>query len=81
MNYNNCGEAGTLLWESWTCKESKIDLSWWRSHLPENNGRSLITPSVKPMMESDASTQGWGAYSQGRRAGGPWQRVEKFNIL
>ena len=32
-------------------------------------------------MESDASTQGWGAYCQGMRAGGPWQRGEKFQHI
>ena len=65
-------------------KESRMDLMWWNSHLPSNNGRTLITPPVKLTMESDASTKGWGAYCQGMRAGGPWQRIEKnqhINLL
>ena len=62
-------------------KESKADLNWWSSHLLENNGRLLITPPVKLVMELDASTQGWGAYCQGMRVGGPWQRREKVQHI
>ena len=41
----------------------------------------MITPPVKLMIESGASTQGWGAYCLEMRAGGPWQRVQKIQHI
>ena len=65
-------------------KESRTDLKWWSSLLQNHNGRTLVTPTASLTIESDASTKGWGVYCQGKRAGGPWQTMERkqhINLL
>jgi hypothetical protein len=58
--------------------ESRQDLLWWIHHFPHHNGRSLSTPVADVVITSDASTTGWGATCQNKRAGGPWSKEEKI---
>ena len=36
------------------------------------NGKTILTQDPELIIESDASTQGWGATCQGSNTGGPW---------
>ena len=74
------------------CFEKKIIISpqarqeilWWIQNLKLNNGRSLLWRPPQIVIQSDASKEGWGAYCQGERAGGPWTQEESklhINIL
>ena len=53
------------------------DLSWWfnQSHL--FNGRPLQIPHWDLVIETDASTTGWGAYCKDVSTGGPWTTQER----
>ena len=41
------------------------------------NGRTVLTIEPDQTIESDASTQGWGASHQSTNTGGPWSPLEK----
>ena len=41
------------------------------------NGRTVLTTELDLTIESDASTQGWGASHQSTSTGGPWSPLEK----
>lgn len=65
-------------------QEARKELSWWIQNLQLNNGRLLISPPPQLVIASDASLQGWGAYSKGHRTRGQWSGQEKnhhINIL
>uniref|UniRef100_A0A7M5VAT9 Core-binding (CB) domain-containing protein n=1 Tax=Clytia hemisphaerica TaxID=252671 RepID=A0A7M5VAT9_9CNID len=40
------------------------------------NGRSLLKPSRKIVIQTDASKKGWGAFCQNQRTGGRWTLLE-----
>ena len=49
-----------------------------------NNGKSLLWKPPQLLIRSDASKEGWGAYCQGKRTGGPWSERERdlhINLL
>ena len=80
LSYNKQNYSATGILD----KESRTDLKWWSSLLQNHNGRTLVTPTASLTIESDASTKGWGVYCQGKRAGGPWQTMERkqhINLL
>ena len=52
------------------------DLDWWIVHATGSNGKPIKLPKAERMMESDASTTGWGASCQGVQTGGPWDQRE-----
>ncbi|XP_065189509.1 uncharacterized protein LOC135820128 [Sycon ciliatum] len=58
-------------------REALNELSWWINHLSEWNGRNLLSPKPDLVIETDASTIGWGAVCQGNRTGGPWTHSER----
>ena len=53
------------------------ELQWWLDHLSAWNGRTIMTEKPSLVIESDASTQGWGAFCGGTRTGGPWSPEER----
>ena len=49
-------------------ENSKIELKWWVQNLELCNSRPLIQPPADILIQTDASTKGWG----GGRGGGGW---------
>uniref|UniRef100_A0A1X7TRB5 Reverse transcriptase domain-containing protein n=1 Tax=Amphimedon queenslandica TaxID=400682 RepID=A0A1X7TRB5_AMPQE len=56
---------------------SKEELIWWDTQMINWNGKMLLTTEPDLIIESDASTQGWGASHQGSSTGGPWSPQER----
>ena len=52
------------------------DLDWWIVHATGSNGKPIKLPKAERIVESDASTTGWGASYQGVQTGGPWDQRE-----
>ena len=52
------------------------ELEWWQEHLIKWNGRYLLKTTPDIVIETDASTTGWGALCQGVKTGGPWSMAE-----
>ena len=52
--------------------DSKEELIWWDTQMINWNGKTLFTTEPDLIIESDASTQDWGASHQGSSTGGPW---------
>ena len=57
--------------------DSREELRWWDTQMVKWNGRTVLTLEPDLTIESDASTQGWGASHQGTSTGGPWSPQEK----
>ena len=57
--------------------EEKEELEWWWDHLSAWNGKTIMTDKPSVVIESDASTRGWGASCEGARTGGPWSSEER----
>lgn len=57
--------------------EAREELLWWVNHLTEWNGRHLLSQEPDLIIETDASTTGWGATCQNVRTGGPWSPKEQ----
>ena len=57
--------------------ESKEELIWWDTQMSKWNGRHILSKEPDLIIESDASTLGWGASCQGIDTGGPWLVQEK----
>ena len=53
------------------------ELEWWREHLTRWNGQCLLITTPDVMIQTDASTTGWGATCKGVRTGGPWSKTER----
>ena len=58
-------------------REEQEELQWWLGHLSAWNGRTIMTEKPSLVIESDASTRGWGASCEGIQTGGPWSPEEK----
>ena len=58
-------------------EDSKEELTWWDTKMVRWNGKTILTRDPELIIESDASTQGWGATCQGSDTGGPWSAQEK----
>ena len=54
------------------------ELQWWLDHLSAWNGRTIMTEKPSLVIESDASTQGWGAFCEGTQTGDPWSPEERL---
>ena len=52
-------------------KGEQEELQWWVDHLSAWNGRTITTEKLSLVIESDASTRGWGASCEGIQTGGP----------
>jgi hypothetical protein len=60
------------------------ELRWWRYHLQEWNGRSIITPAPDLIITTDSSKRGWGAVCNGITTQGLWnlaEQTEHINAL
>ena len=68
LNYQSLVEVTT---------EMRTELQWWAEEACHHNGRPLKISQWNVCIESDASKMGWGAFSQGKSAGGPWTAEEK----
>ncbi|XP_078660131.1 uncharacterized protein LOC144904859 [Branchiostoma floridae x Branchiostoma belcheri] len=65
-------------------ESARADLRWWTDHLPRHNSRPILSPAADIVVETDASTAGWGGYSNGVHTGGRWSVEEgqaHINIL
>ena len=61
--------------------QSKTELLWWITNLDLCNDRSLIQPPAQVLIQTDASTKGWGATCNGISTGGMWSAQEmKYHI-
>ena len=60
-----------------TSDNMRQDLTWWFQELPRHNGRSMQIVQWDMVIESDASTLGWGASLNNTSTGGPWAPQER----
>ncbi len=58
-------------------QKAREDLNWWLSSLDSVNGKPISPRTPDIIIYSDASLKGWGAYSSGRKARGPWTSEQK----
>ena len=57
--------------------DSREELIWWDTQMIKWNGRTVLATEPDLTIESDASSQGWGASCQGTSTGGPWSPLEE----
>ena len=57
--------------------DSREELIWWDTQIIKWNGSTVLTTEPNLTIESNASTQGWGASHQSTSTGGPWSPQEK----
>ena len=57
-------------------KEAILDLQWWIKNV-YTVSKKLQYPVITKVFYSDASTHGWGAYSEGMSTGGSWINTGK----
>ena len=62
-------------------ENSKIKLKWWVQNLELCNGPALIQPRAEVLIQTDASTKGWGATCNGISTGGMWSVQEMKNHI
>ena len=70
---NSCHNYNTVISLD---EEAVKDLDWWTVQAPGSNGKPIKLPRAERIIESDASTTGWGASCQGVQTGGPWDQRE-----
>ena len=58
-------------------KQSLQEISWWKENLTLHNGRPLQIVPTECLIQTDASTTGWGAHCQGVSTGGTWSLQER----
>ena len=57
--------------------DSRVELIWWDTQMIKWNGSMVLTTEPNLTIESNASTQGWGASHQSTSTVGPWSPQEK----
>ena len=65
-------------------QDSIQELQWWFNNLEIYNGKLIVSPTPKSVIQSDASKKGWGAYCQKVSTGGQWSLQEsklRINVL
>ena len=62
-------------------QECYEELQWWLTQLDAWNGRVILTPPPSLVIETDASTQEWGAACNGARIGGLWSQAERLHHI
>ena len=70
---NSCHNYNTVISLD---EEAVKDLDWWTVQASGSNGKPIKLPRAERIIESDASTTGWGASCQGVQTGGPWDQRE-----
>ena len=58
-----------------------MELQWWIDSASHHNGRPLQITQWDLTIETDASTMGWGAFSQEVRTGGAWTLEERLHHI
>jgi hypothetical protein len=53
------------------------ELKWWRDHLTAWNGKALLREPPTLIIETDASTTGWGAHCGQTQTRGLWSQTEE----
>ena len=53
-------------------EETRKELQWWVENLQLTKGKTLINSQLQITISTDASLEGWEAYCQGQKTGGPW---------
>ena len=53
-------------------EEARKELQWWVENLQLTKGKTLINLQPQITISTDASLEGWEAYCQGQKTGGPW---------
>ena len=61
--------------------KSKEELTWWDTQMSKWNGWHILAKEPDLVIESDASTLGWGVSCQNINTGGPWSVQEKTNHI
>ena len=64
--------------------DSLKEIRWWISNLRLTNGRSILAPHSRTVIQTDASKKGWGAHCLGKSVGGQWSQKESqlhINLL
>ncbi|CAB4023700.1 Hypothetical predicted protein, partial [Paramuricea clavata] len=75
-----CGVYGAKMTLTDRCEH---ELKWWITNLP-NSTHKIIHGKPFAIIQSDASTQGWGAVREGTSTGGRWSTIEQqahINVL
>ena len=62
-------------------ENSKIELKWWVQNLELCNGWALIQLPAEMLIQTDASTKGWGATCNEISTGGMWSAQEMKNHI
>ena len=62
-------------------EEARKELQWWVENLQLTKGKTLINSQPQITISTDASLEGWRAYYQCQRTGGPWTSQEKKNHI
>ncbi|XP_065185967.1 uncharacterized protein LOC135816795 [Sycon ciliatum] len=57
--------------------DAREELTWWTDQLSHKNGKQLLLAKPDMVIETDASTIGWGASFNNVRTGGPWSPQER----
>ena len=61
-------------------QESTTKFIWWSANVEKLNGKSIRKTPIEFFIETDASKNGWGAYLNGKFAGGRWSSLKSTNI-
>jgi hypothetical protein len=56
---------------------SREEITWWRDHLQESNGRTLFQKTVDFIIRDLCLSERLGIYCQGASIWGPWRLEEK----
>ena len=62
-------------------ENSKIELKWWVQNLELCNGPALIQPPAEVLIQTDASTKGWGVTCYGISTVRMWSAHEIENHI
>jgi hypothetical protein len=57
--------------------KAQEEIYWWQDHLQDWNGKAILLPSPQIILQTDASSLGWGATCNQSLAGGPWSMMER----
>jgi len=62
-------------------QESTTEVIWWYENVVKLNGKSIRKVPFDFFIETDASKNDWGAYFNGKFAGGRWSSLESTNHI
>jgi hypothetical protein len=71
------GKTGELQGSSDLSAAALEELKWWRDHLTAWSGKALLREPPTLIIETDASTTGWGAHCGQTQTRGLWSQTEE----